>query len=146
MTCIVAVQDGNDVWMGADSRVIQGWNIVPSDIQKIVRHTDLLIGGSGDARILNLIAHHFILPKRGHTQDADNYIFKDVIQSMRQLFKDHAVAEINLSKETTPQNNWLVGYSGGIYAIDGDYCVTKITGGIWSIGCGHSYAKGALSI
>ncbi len=142
MTCIAAVTDGTTVWMGGDSAGANGWDIVNRRDPKVFQRGEWLIGFTTSFRMGQLLMHKFVPPTPHEDQDLFAFMVSDFIDAVRQCLKDGGFAKKDLDVETG--GNFLVGYRGRIFEIEGDYQVGEALDSYGAAGCGYAYAKGAM--
>lgn len=146
MTCIVGLVDGKNVYMGADSSGISGYDLMLRKDKKIFKksndHGDLfLIAFSNSFRMGQILKYCFEPPPHLDFIDIHEYMVKDFVSSVRESFTNHGV----YSRKDEVEDGWiLVGIEGRLFTIEPDCQVAETTLPYYSIGCGDSYAKGAM--
>ena len=61
MTCIAAVGEAEQVFMGGDSMLAAGWDARISAMPKVFRNGPLLIGVAGSLRMLQLLQYKLVM-------------------------------------------------------------------------------------
>ena len=143
MTVIVGIAHKKKVWMGADSAATNSWGELSIISQpKIFTRGIIIFGVAGSARASNLLMYRF-QPPEPQTNDVDEYMATDFIDTMRECFKQGGVAQEDNNVESV-YAQILVGLMGNLYSIDGDFQVCKNAYGYDAIGTGGMIALGSL--
>ena len=145
MTCIVGLTDNNKVYIGGDSASASNNRITISAVPKVFGVGDFLIGYTSSWRMGQILQHHFqidaaVLPKVGDS--LWEFMVRVFVEEVRSLLKIFGYAKLKDNEETGGQ--FLVGYCGHLYFIDGDYQVNETINGMDACGSGEKYALGAL--
>lgn len=146
MTCIVGFVDRykNEIWMGGDSAGVAGLNVVLRKDTKVFKKQNMLFGYTSSFRMGQLLRFKLDIPKIEKNKDVYEYMCTDFIDSVRKRFKDGGYSLIKDNREEG--GFFLVGYKGNLYQIEGDFQVGECADDFDSVGCGSSYALGALYI
>lgn len=140
MTCVTAVvQDGN-VYMGGDSAGVnaQALTITVRNDEKVFFNGPFLIGGTTSFRMLQLLRYKFVPPAHPEGVDDMRYMVTDFIDSVRKCFTENGFGSASSG------GNFLVGYNGKLYNIDGDYQVGIPALNYDAVGCGENFALGSF--
>ncbi|HVS71340.1 MAG TPA: hypothetical protein VHQ47_08815 [Phycisphaerae bacterium] len=142
MTCIVAISNGKDVLMGGDSAGVTGWDIQIRADPKVFVRGEFVIGFTTSFRMGQLLRFGLnVTPKPESVGDYE-YMVTHFVPAVRQCLKDGGFA--TREKEQEQGGTFLVGYRGHIYSIHDDYQVADVVENYCAVGCGASYALGAL--
>lgn len=141
MTCIVALVDKGDIYMGGDSAGVAGLDLQSRADEKIFRNGPMVFGFTTSFRMGQLLRYSLKIPKNNHKNDY-SYMCTDFIDAVRDTLKKGGWA--SKKNETENGGTFLVGYHSKIYCIQDDYQVAMGTCGYNSVGCGDDYAKGVL--
>lgn len=136
MTCIVGLEHGGKVYMGADSLGVNSSSMektVREDV-KVFLNGELIIGCTTSFRMIQLLQYKFVQPAHAVGIDDMRYMVTSFIDEVKKCFTDNGY--------TT--GNFLVGYRGKLYVIDVDFQVGRPTIGYDSVGCGSRFAMGAM--
>ena len=144
MTCIVALEYEDKVFMGGDSASTEEWNIHLITTPKILRSQNLLIGYTWSFRMGQIIQYASDLPEMYEHQSNYAYLIQSFIPFIRKTFADAGWLKTVDSRDEGGQ--FLVGIRGEIYTVESDFSVLRTIDGFNSIGCGSPYALGALRI
>lgn len=142
MTCIVAISDGNTVWMGADSAGSNGYTLQIRKDPKIYEVGEFLFGFTSSFRMGQILGHKFNPPSHPEEMSNYGYMVGLFIDALRGTLKDLGYAR-NISGEDHG-GVFLVGYRGDIFRIESDYQVAQSIHSYNSVGCGEDIAFGAL--
>lgn len=144
MTCIVGFVGGGKVVIGGDSAGVSGLDIVSRKDPKVFKVGDFLIGCTSSFRMIQLL--RFSLKPPQHHDDVDTFEFMctGFVDAIRECFKQGGYAKIDCSVEIG--GFFLVGYKGRLFTIESDFQVGESNDNYSAIGCGQSFALGALSV
>lgn len=142
MTCIVGIADGTTVHMGADSMVNDGSLKSTLAEGKLWKSGELLFGGCGNMRPIQVLRHKLIIPLQDDTQDVDEYLASSLM--------DAIVATLDEAGLRTKQGQirggggLMLGYRGTLYSIGPDLFVCAFADQYGADGSGRDYALGSL--
>jgi len=142
MTCIVGIAEGGKVYIGGDSAGVGGYSLTVRADKKVFVNGDFVMGFTTSFRMGQLLHHAFTPPKRHPDTDIDKFMVTDFINAVRDCLKSGGYA--GRQNETESGGTFLVGYSGRLFRIDGDYQVGEAVDGFDAVGCGDDIARGAL--
>jgi ATP-dependent protease HslVU (ClpYQ) peptidase subunit len=145
MTCIVAIEHNEKVYMGGDSAAVYNRDIRIIDSKKVFKVGPFLIGYTDSFRMGQLLQYNLVVEKQECTQveDDEEYLIKVFIPAVRKCLKDGGYAEINNNVESG--GKFLVGYKGKIYVVESDFLLLRFKEEYSAIGCGDKYALGCLA-
>jgi hypothetical protein len=154
MTCIVGMEYGGKVYMGADSASISGWDRNVTAMPKIFslwseeepdrQRGKFLLGCAGSPRIAQILRYHLCI-KSPTTIDNERYLVKEFIEPARWAIHEYGAAQVENATEATSKNSkFLLGFKGSLYLVDDDFQLTRFASGIAAVGVGDSYAMGAM--
>jgi ATP-dependent protease HslVU (ClpYQ) peptidase subunit len=135
MSTIVGLKDGNDVYIGADSRAsTEDGHIRPIMCQKVFRNGKYLVGFTGSVRGGQvLFPHNFRFPKH-------IYLLPDAI---REQLHNKGCLESSDTQTDAHGCNYLIATHGRLYEILCDFQLNQIEH-FTSIGSGSPFAFGSL--
>lgn len=144
MTCIVGLIDkkNKSVYIGADSAGVAGLDITIRKDQKVFKVGDFVIGCTSSFRMIQLLRFSLKLPDVCN-KDIYEYMCTDFINSVRECFKNGGFMQ-SYKDGDEKGGCFLVGYKGRLFKVSDDYQVGESFIEFDSIGCGESYALGAL--
>lgn len=141
MTCIVGLSTVEGVLIGADSAAVRGLEVRATSLPKVFRVGKFIIGYTSSFRMGQILQHHLKLKPQGEESDME-YMVRSFAESMRTALKDYGYMTVKDSSESG--GTFLIGYGGQLYEVDADLQVNQYIDGLASVGCGSSYAMGAL--
>ncbi len=144
MTVIAGLVHGGRVYIGGDSAGIANLDLTVRKDPKVFTLGEMVVGTSWNFRPAHLMAHAFKpppLPRR--SADLMRYMVVDFINALRAVHKEHGWVQTNSGRDAGDFNA-LVGVRGRLFTIHGDYQVGEARDGWDAIGCGSSYAQGAI--
>lgn len=145
MTCIVGIIDKetNSVVMGADSAGVAGLHIVVRKDPKMFWNGDFLIGCTSSFRMIQLLQYNLELPKYNEGDDLHKYMCTKFIDEVRKCFKKGGF--LKKEHEEEEGGTFLVAHKNRLFTIEDDFQVAESEDPYAAVGCGYSYALGALS-
>ncbi len=142
MTCIVGLVHEGKVWIGADSAGVKGWDLVLRADSKVFVKDGFGFGFTTSFRMGQLLQHAFTIPKRHPERDLTAYMCTDFVDAIRACLKSGGYAKCADAVETG--GDFLVGHAGRLFSIESDYQVAESLAPYQAVGCGQSFALGAL--
>ena len=100
------------------------------------------MGFAGSLRVGQLIKYKLKIPPFNE-KDPTEYMITSFIDAMRKCLKSAGAAREE-KKEEEQENQFLVGFKGRLYEIDGAYGVCEVIDSFAAIGSGTEYALGSL--
>lgn len=145
MTCIVAIKHNGTIYMGADSAgsEVGGIAIRTRSDEKVFVADGFIIGFAGSFRLGQLLRYSLTVPEQSSKQDDMLFMVDTFIDSIRYMLREKGV----LSKESETEyqcGEFIVGYRGNIYMIEGDFQVACPIEDYMAAGSGDQAALGAL--
>lgn len=142
MTCIVGVERRGAVWIGGDSAgTASNMHQRVRKDPKVFVKGDFIIGFCGSFRMGDLLKHTLQLPEPQVGDDDATYMVNDFVNAVRDCLQEE-----NKKGEEKLDPNFLVGYRGKLYNIEGDYQVGRPAAGFDAVGCGADVAIGAMHV
>jgi ATP-dependent protease HslVU (ClpYQ) peptidase subunit len=150
LSCVVAIKQGNKVWMGADSRAANDFvhTLSPAS-SKIFRCGPMLIGATGSPRPQHIIRHVFQPQEYDGKTDPLDYLIAKFALPLRELLKDHGAlfdddgpADQQIGDRTSA---WmLIGLAGRIFNFESCFQVLEYQEDYAATGSGSPIALGVL--
>jgi ATP-dependent protease HslVU (ClpYQ) peptidase subunit len=147
LTCIVGLVEGNAIWMGGDSASSDrsGDLVIRAD-QKVFRTGAMLIGFAGSFRVGQVLRYVFEPPKHPRSCECHRYMVAHFVEALRETLKAAGAAVKENNAEWMDGAAFIVGYRGRLFLVDDDFQVAEAVDGFTAVGCGSSYALGALCV
>lgn len=142
MTCIVGIESEKGVFIGGDSAGVSGLHVVKVTQPKVFKNGDFIFGFTSSFRMGQLLQYKFNAPYHKPEIDDLEYLATDVVDHIRNLFRDGGFARNKSGEEVG--GTFLLGYKGKLYYIDSDYQVGRTQCRYNAVGCGEEYAFGSL--
>lgn len=147
MTCIVGLikiahDDSTKVYIGADSAGSDGYNVTIRADKKVFKVGEFLFGCTSSFRMIQLLQFSFTPPVHHPDVDVYRYMCTYFVDEVRSTLKSGGYAKVDSNEETG--GTFLVGYRGRLFRIESDFQVGESIDPFESVGCGSSYALGAL--
>lgn len=144
MTCIVGLVDKGKVYIGADSAGVcsDSYDIVYRKDVKVFKNEEFLIGFTSSFRMGQLLRYKFNPTQRHSDEDVMEYLVTTFVDDLRYCFSESGYGKKESGTETG--GSFLLGYEGRLFCIEDDYQIGEVFCDYEAIGCGASYAKGAL--
>lgn len=145
MTSVVGLVEGGISYLAADSLVVS----VPSQYHsrvnqtvrkepKVFKKNGMLIGASGDVRMMQILRYIFEIPAYTPGRDKVEYLVADFIKALQTCLKQE-----NFSEEDLDGNILLI-LEGEIFTISESYVVCNTLDNYNAIGKSSDVARGAL--
>lgn len=141
MTCIVGYVENDTVYMGGDSASVSGWDIREAE-RKVFHRGPFLIGYTDSFRMGQLLERSLDVRPQEDDEDDMEFMVNVFVEAVRILLREKAYTTIKDNEEST--GRFLVGYRGNLYRISGDFHVAKYLSSFDALGCGASFAIGAM--
>jgi ATP-dependent protease HslVU (ClpYQ) peptidase subunit len=141
MTCIIGMERGGKVYIGADSIGVDGWQSTIVANTKLFRKGEMLFGAAGSVRMMQIVQYYVELPQHDEAKSDWEYLTVDVTEAIRKSLKDHGHTKVDNNQESGA--NFLIGYKGHLYHLQDDYAITRAQNGLYALGAGAPYAMGA---
>jgi hypothetical protein len=142
MTCIVGLVHDGKVLIGGDSAGVGGYDLTVRGDQKVWAKDGWAFGFTSSFRMGQLLRYSLHPPKRHPDTDLMQYMVTEFIDAVRKCLKDGGYATVKDGGEQA--GCFLVGHSGRLFRVDSDYQVGESAAAYDAVGCGDSFAKGAL--
>jgi len=143
MTCIIALEHKGKVYIGGDSAAVAGHDINVLINPKVFKIRDFLIGYTSSFRMGQLLQYNLEVPENLCGDDDMRYLVTKFIPAVRDCMKNGGYIKIENNQESG--GYFLVGYHGKAYKVSDDFQITRTTNKFNAVGCGESYALGALA-
>lgn len=140
MTCIVGLVHNGDVYIGGDSAGIAGLSVTIRSDEKVFGNGPFIMGFTSSFRMGQLLRYKLSPPAQTVHQNDMEYMVTSFIDSCRQCFSQNGFGD----KDASVGGNFLVGYHGKLYNIEGDYQVGVPKLPFDAVGCGSDLALGAM--
>lgn len=143
MTCIVAISNGKNVWMGGDALGAGGYSCSVRDDKKVFVTGEYIIGFTSSFRMGDLLKWTFTPPRIPKKEkNLEKFMATKFIHSVLTLFDTYGYGKAHENRKEGGE--FLVGVRGTIFHIHEDYQVGIHSGNYDACGCGHDLALGSL--
>ena len=142
MTCIAGLVHDETVYLAGDSAGTSGWNLTVRADPKVFANGSYVMGFTTSFRMGQLLRYSFTPPEPDYVNDLHRFMCTAFTDSLRQCLKDGGWAEKD--KEREGGGTFLVGTHGRLFFVNDDYQVGEPADPYAAVGCGSSYALGAL--
>lgn len=142
MTCVIGFVKGKKVYIGGDSAGVAGLDIITRKDAKVFKKGRFVFGYTTSFRMGQLIRYKLKLPSHPKGMGDFEFMCTRFIDSIRGCLKIGGFTNINNNVEEG--GKFLVGYKGNLYTIENDFQVGISAHSYDAVGCGESYALGAL--
>lgn len=143
MTCIIALEHDGKVYMGGDSAAVSGLERQAVVSPKVFILGEILIGYTTSFRMGQLLQYNLEVPENQHGDDDMRYLVANFVPAVRECLKNGGFTKIENGVEDG--GAFLIGYKGKVYLVASDFQVTRMRDGFAAVGCGATYALGALA-
>lgn len=146
MTLIIAYVDSKKSYIASDTLGSNGFSSAIYKNKKIFRKDDMLIGGSGSYKQLQLLEKNFVAPARpADTMTSDEYMYGPFINTLIDFLKAHnqlRESECQLSNEF---GDFIFVYDRNIYRLQSDLSFMEPIVNFETTGSGGNYAHAILT-
>lgn len=143
-TCIVAVKDGNRIYMGSDRGVsFNTGRQHPIGRPKVFQNSEFLIGGTGAVRPIQVVEYGFVPPELTEGLDVYRYIVNNFSIALRIAMKTAGCLHQYHGMEWLDAS-FLIGFRKRIFYFTGDTGMIEHKEGYGAAGSGVEYALGSL--
>lgn len=145
MTCIAGIVEADGtVRMAGDSLGVASLDVMVRKDPKVFRRGEMLFGFTSSYRMGQLLMYKLEMPMHPPEIDAYEYMVKYFVESARKCLKDGGLTKI--SDNVDEAGTFMVGYRSRLFVIHNDFQVEEAAVPFASVGCGSSYALGALNV
>lgn len=145
MSCIVAIEENNKVYMAGDTLGSSDDYKVSLLNSKVFLVGEYAIGFTGSYRIGDLLRDGWSPPEMDSTMTIREHMVRVFIPSMRALFKENGVDIKAMDQsDSTGESTFLIGFKGTLFIIDTDYSVQQPRSKYTAEGAGFKFALGSL--
>lgn len=137
MTCIVALKNGEGVFLAGDRRGSNGYTYTRWGA-KVFKVGKFAFGYTTSFRMGQLLQYHWNPPKLKEDQDIAQYLYVDVLNSIKKLFSDD-----RFDQKGNEGGTFIMAYSGMVFTIQEDYGMNEVLD-YASVGCGSDEAEAVL--
>lgn len=145
MTCIIGLTNKGKVFIGGDSAGVSGLDYSIRKDEKVFKNGEFIFGFTTSFRMGQLLRYKLNIPKQ-HPNEKDDYKFLviDFIDAVKKCLQDNDFAR--KAEAVVTGGLFLIGYRGNLYSIASDFQVGKVSKSFDSVGCGGTYALGAMEV
>lgn len=142
MTCIVSFLYNNEIILAGDKSGSNGFLKVNIKEPKVFHKKDFMIGYCGSFRMGQILKYVWEIPKRKVDQTTENYIYIDIITSIKKCFKDNGFGDEDKNKF----GNFILCYENRIFEVQQDMSILEHEMNIVCIGSGEYHAVAAVQV
>ena len=145
MTVIVGLKHNGNIYMGADSAGVAGFNLTIRADEKIftINRGEKFIMGFTSSYRMGQLLRYMLNPKEKNPKDDDyKYMVTSFVETVRSCLKTGGYSNVNNNEESG--GIFLVGFNGRLYKISSDYQVEESLDSFNATGCGQNFALGSL--
>jgi ATP-dependent protease HslVU (ClpYQ) peptidase subunit len=142
MTCIVGLEAGGNIYIGADSAATSGLALCVRADAKVFRNGPFLIGFTTSFRMGQLLQFKLQPPDHPAGMSTFEFLVTLFVDRVRSCLRTGGFAKRKEEQELA--GSFLLGYRGSLYSMDSDYQIARAADGISAVGCGAHIALGAL--
>jgi ATP-dependent protease HslVU (ClpYQ) peptidase subunit len=142
MTCIVAIETADGVWMGGDRLASDAYQGIELDEAKVFWNGPALIGCCGSIRQAQLMRYVLDVPGASLTWDVNRWVATDLTRAMIEMAEGWRASHVK--DGVSRSHNSLLAVRGRIYELQADYSFTRCARHLYAVGSGQEYALGSL--
>lgn len=147
MSCIIAYRSKNgNIYMGCDSASIalEDFSISTRNDKKVFLKNDMIFGFANSFRMGQILKYKFKRPDHPKNMDDYEYMCTLFIDAVIKCFVENSFIGTTEEGEIQFDGIFMVGYNKQIYTIGPDFQIDSEDSKFSCIGCGSSYALGAM--
>jgi hypothetical protein len=134
--------EGEKVYIGGDSVGVAGYEADVRADAKVFRNGPMIFGFTSSFRMGQLLRYSLVVPQRHPETDVYAWLVTTFIDAVRAcLDRGGYSRRVNGEEEA---GTFLIGYAGRLFAVQDDYQVAEVARSYQAVGCGATYALGAL--
>lgn len=146
MTLIVAYTDETGSYIGSDSMGSNGWSGSSYKNKKVFKlGDDILAGGAGSYKELQLLEKDFSVPARTTEQSDSSYMYNTFAHSLKHFLQSHGVLSDTNGVISNRSSSFLFIYRGSIYKWQSDLALLETVRQFDTVGSGGEYAHAVIS-
>ena len=146
VTCIVAIETPDGVWLGCDSQ-IGAWSNERLSVPKFCEVAPgVVVGVAGAWRMANILRHRWKPMPPAPGVDLDEWMF-DSMEDIRRLLNEHGASKHDNSQQCTANGDSqsIVVVRGRAYSCGSCFSFFRPSTGYTAIGSGEPFALGSLA-
>lgn len=141
MTCICGIAAEGKVWLAGDRMASNGFIKYESTRPKVFKNGSFLIGYTTSFRMGQLLEFKWSEPPRISSKTDEEYLFTDVIDSIKKVFKDNDWSSGDQGEDAGGQ--FLIGFRGKLYEMQPNFSLMGC-GVLASVGSGMYHAAATI--
>lgn len=145
MTLIIAYVDKKKSYIASDTLGSNGYSSAIYKNKKIFRKGDMLVGGSGSYKQLQLMEKVFVLPPHPEELSSSEYMHLIFVESLITFLRDFNCLKESDGILTNPEGDFIFIYDSSIYYFQSDLCFMEPIINFETTGSGSTYAHAILS-
>lgn len=143
MTCIITMKDKNNkVWIAGDKLGSNGYNKNLYKDPKVFKVGPFHFGYTTSFYMGQLLKYHWVQPTRNMHIEDDEYIFRDVMNSLKSLFDKNHFGKIKADREPD-FGDFLMVYKNRIFKVQYNMSMLEVDD-FACVGCGAETAYGVV--
>lgn len=144
MTCIIGLRTNDGLYIAGDSAGVESSFIQTRADAKVFVRGEFLFGFTSSFRMGQLIRYKFEPPAIPEKTDLAEYMVTTFIDKIRTCLQEGGYAKKKDDVESG--GTFVVGIRNRLFVIEDDYQVGEWDGEYVAVGCGRSYALGAMAM
>lgn len=144
MTCIVGLVEKGSVYIGGDSCGLADTDYLIRKDKKVFKNGPMIMGFTDSFRMGQILQYSFKVPKHPKGLSDFGYLCTDFATAVIEVFTEHGY--IKNSGNRAEGGTYILGYKGNLYTMYNDFQIELLYDNFTAVGCGESYAKGAMSV
>lgn len=120
MTCIVGLKRPEGIYVGGDKKGSSSFCGEDRKKPKVWIKNNIIFGGCGSYRELQLMQYKLEIPKLYVGQPIDEYLYVNFIDAVKKCFKDNGAENVK-DGVTKFYGEFIIGFKGELYCLQNDY-------------------------
>jgi len=143
MTCIVGINTGKKIIIAGDNMGSNGFIYMQDKKPKVFKKDNFIFGVCGSYRVMQLLEHKFVIPKRFIGQTVENYIYTTFTENVFSCLDNNNALELKDGSKSFA-GSFLFGYERELYKIEGNFQIHINSKNYDAVGSGTYHAIASL--
>lgn len=144
MTTIIAIETDEGITFGWDSRITSGWQVYDGEAPKVFVNNGMIFGVAGALLDASIIRQANLPHPDDAGWDIDKWVTNKLIPAIADALSKRGALTTTSGKVET-DSSVIFAVRGRLYDLGHDLSVLRRADGVYAIGSGSTYARGAHS-
>lgn len=144
MTTVIAIETAGGITFGWDSQITTGWHVYDGEAPKVFVNNGMVFGVAGALVDASIIRHADLPSPDDAGWDIDKWVTNVLVPALTKALSERGALTTSNGKIET-DSDVTIAIRGRLYSLGSDLCILRRADGVYTIGSGANYARGALS-